>query len=187
MDWRLSGPFAFFDLETTGMSPTRDRILEIGAVRLDKDGSISRFSSLVNPRIPVPERITSVTGITNEMIADAPSFHDVGFKFLEFCRGCRMVAHNARFDLAFMQESLARHGMPLLPNGAYDSIPIIRRAYPGLSSYSMQSLMAQLPVCCQITDDGSAHRAAYDAEALFVLFRMSMNILCGTPEQDTTP
>lgn len=173
--WHSTGPFTVFDLETTGMSPLRDRIVEIGAVRVDLDGSLTRFSTLVNPSMPIPRRAQAVHGITDEMVAGAPKFTEAGYAFLDFVKGSRLVAHNARFDLGFMQESLARTGLPLIPGGAYDSIVLIRRAYPGLPSYSLQSLCNTL----QLPDgyEGDAHRAAYDAEMTMRAFAMAMKRL----------
>ncbi|MBR2964621.1 MAG: 3'-5' exonuclease [Lentisphaeria bacterium] len=179
MNWLSSGPFTVFDLETTGFSAVRDRIIEIGAVRVELDGSVSRFQTLVNPGVPIPPRLTALTGIDDAMVADAPKFKEAGFKFMDFARKSRLVAHNARFDLSFMQESLARCGMELIQGGAYDSIPIFRRAYPGLSSYSIEFLRSKFPVPDNFP--GQPHRAAYDADVTFSLFTMAMNILCGDP------
>lgn len=76
--WHKMGPFTVFDLETTGLSPSRDRIIEIGAVRVDADGTLSRFSTLVNPSMSISPRLTAITGITNEMVASAPHFFRCG-------------------------------------------------------------------------------------------------------------
>ncbi len=173
--WHRLGPFTVFDLETTGLSPVRDRIVEIGAVRVDRDGTLTRFETLVNPACPIPAGVTRVHGITNEMVADAPKFSDAAYRFQEFAHGSRLVAHNARFDLGFMQESLARSGLPLFKNGALDSIVLIRKAYPGLSSYSLQALKVALV----LSDDypGQAHRAGYDAELTMAAFAMAMKRL----------
>ena len=84
MNWHDSGPFTVFDLETTGLSPVRDRIIEIGAVRVEIDGSVSRFQTLVNPGVPIPPRLTALTGIDDDMVADAPRFREAGFRFI-FC------------------------------------------------------------------------------------------------------
>lgn len=170
--WHKRGPFTVFDLETTGMSPLNDRIVEIGAVRVDLDGSISRFESLVNPGVPIPSRVSGIHGITNAMVAQSPNFTAIGYQFLEFAQGSHLVAHNARFDFAFLQESLARVGLPLWKGGIYDSIPIIKAAYPGHTSYSLQALRTSLA----LNDDvpGSAHRAAFDAELTMEAFAMSM-------------
>ena len=83
-EWMKLGPFTVFDLETTGMSPTRDRILEIGAVRLDIDGTITRFETLVNPSMPIPHRSTQVHGITDDMVAHKPSVDEIIKRFKAF-------------------------------------------------------------------------------------------------------
>lgn len=174
--WHKLGPFTIFDLETTGFSPANDRIIEIGAVRVEVDGTLSRFESLVNPSMPVSARVTSITGITNAMVADAPRFTDVAYQFLDFCRNSKLVAHNARFDLGFLQESLARCGLPLVKGGAYDSIQIIRKAYPNLGSYKLEYLtqVLQLP---KDEFDGQPHRAGFDAEMTHAAFAMAMKRL----------
>ena len=174
--WHSLGPFTVFDLETTGCSQYRDRIVEIAAVRAELDGSLSRFSALVNPGIPVPSQATKVHGITDDMLKDAPKFHDVAYKFLDFAKGSKLVAHNARFDLSFLQESLFRSGLPLWKDGSYDSIVLTRKAYPGLTSYSLQFLRTHFA----LDDEGQAHRAASDAEWTMQIFSMAMKRLYET-------
>lgn len=174
--WHSLGPFTVFDLETTGCSHYRDRIVEIAAVRAELDGSLSRFCSLVNPGVPIPVQATKVHGITNDMVADAPKFHDVAYKFLDFAKGSKLVAHNARFDLSFLQESLSRSGLPLWKGGSYDSIILARKAYPGLPSYSLQSLRGHFA----LDDEGQAHRAAADSEWTMQIFAMAMKRLFET-------
>ena len=173
--WHRLGPFTVFDLETTGMSPTRDRIVEIGAVRVEIDGTVSRFETLVNPAVPIPYQVSQVHGITNDMVKDAPAFTDAAYAFLDFIKGSKLVAHNARFDLGFMQESLARVGLPLLKGGVFDSIVLIRKAYPNLPSYRLQALRTTL----SLPDDypGEAHRAGFDAEMTMAAFSMAMTRL----------
>ena len=174
--WHSYGPFTVFDLETTGMSPVRDRIVEIGAVRVEKDGTLSRFATLVNPSTPISPAVSRIHGIDDEMVKEAPLFKEAGYAFQDFARGSRLVAHNARFDLSFLQESFARVGLPLWKEGAYDSIVLIRKAYPGLSSYSLPALVRTWA----LEDDsipGQAHRAAYDAEMTMLAFGMAMEKL----------
>lgn len=174
--WHKLGPFTVFDLETTGMSPVRDRIVEIGAVRVETDGTMSRYETLVNPGIPIPWQITKVHGIDDAMVSDAPKFKDAAYPFLDFIKGSRLVAHNARFDFSFLQESLARTALPIWKYGIYDSIVLIRKAYPGLSSYSLQSLRQDLGLGQDI-EEGRAHRAGYDAELTMEAFSMAMRRL----------
>ncbi len=172
-----SGPFTVFDLETTGMSPVRCRIIEIGAVRIEKDGSVTKFESFVNPGEPIPPQISALTGITDEMVASAPPFHDIGYNLLKFFEGSRLVAHNARFDLGFLMQSLARSALPLWQGGAYDSVTLARKAYPGMPSYSLSSLRQAF----QLGDStpGRAHRALYDAEVTLELLQIVMKKLSG--------
>ena len=174
--WHEMGPFTVFDLETTGMSPVRDRIVEIGAVRVEINGTLSYFETLVNPAIPIPLQVSRVHGIDNGMVADAPRFKDAAYAFLDFIKGSKLVAHNARFDLAFLQESLARNALPLWKGGAYDSIVLLRKAYPGLTSYSLQSLRKELGLGLDI-DEARPHRAGYDAELTMEAFGMAMKRL----------
>lgn len=183
--WHRLGPFTVFDLETTGYSPVHDRIVEIGAVRVEIDGTLSRFETLVNPAVPIPPRVTAIHGITDAMVKDAPKFSDAGYRFLDFVRGSKLVAHNARFDLSFMQESLARSGLELIRGGAFDSIILIKKAYPGLASYSLQALRSEL----SLPDDypGQAHRAGFDAEMTMAAFSMAMKRLYELyPEPDAS-
>lgn len=156
------GPFTVFDVETTGMSPVRDRIIQIGAVRIDKDGFISRFNSFVNPGRAIPQSLICVHNITDEMVKDAPNFSRVGREFLAFADGSTLVAHNARFDLGFLQESLSRTGLPLWKGRTLDTLRLIKTTHPGLPSYKLQSLRAIF----QLDSDDSmqAHRADSDVE-----------------------
>ena len=123
--WYQMGPFTVFDTETTGMSPVSDRIVEIAAVRIEPDGGRSAFQSLVNPLRSIPPGAVATHHITEEMVAPAPTFREVGARFLEFAKGSQLVAHNARFDLAFLQESLNREGLPLWDGKTIDTIRII--------------------------------------------------------------
>ena len=187
--WHSLGPFTVFDLETTGLSPVRDCIVEIGAVRVDRDGTLSRFSTLIRPPVPIPARATAIHGITNEMVADAPSFTDAAYRFLEFSRGSKFVTHNARFDLGFLQESLARTGLPLVKTGAYDSIALIRKAFPHLPAYNLQALRISLHL--PDAPEGTPHRAAYDAELTMAAFALAMKQLSelypASPQQEEGP
>jgi DNA polymerase III epsilon subunit family exonuclease len=172
-EWYKLGPFTIFDIETTGMSPVFDRIVEIAAVRIDLDGIESRFHSLINPQCIIAEQLVRVHGITNEMVKECKSFHEVGIEFTTFADGSTLVAHNARFDLSFLQESLYRSGHQTWKGKTLDSIPIIKRSYPGLPSYSLHNLARNFG----LEAIGKTHRAYVDVELTLEIFRMSMKRL----------
>ena len=161
MEWFDYGPFTVFDLETTGMSPVNDRIVEIAAMRIDLTGGYSEFHTLLNPGRRIPAGASRVHHITDDMVVDAPRFQHIGHDFLEFARNSTLVAHNARFDLSFLQESLARCGLPLWQGNTMDSLALVRKLYPGLPSYSLQNLRGVLKLD-RSGDDLSAHRAGDD-------------------------
>ncbi|HBM17228.1 MAG TPA: DNA polymerase III subunit epsilon [Lentisphaeria bacterium] len=172
-EWHKLGPFTIFDVETTGMSAVYDRIVEIAAIKVDLDGIENRFHSLINPKCIISEQVIRVHGITNEMVDSCRSFCEIGIEFTDFARGSTLVAHNARFDLSFLQESLARSGHQTWKGKTLDSIPIIKRSYPGLPSYSLQNLSRNFG----LDPIGGAHRAYVDVELTLELFRMSMKRL----------
>ena len=173
-EWFHLGPFTVFDLETTGMSSLHDRIVEIAAVRIETNGTLSRFHSLINPGIRIPSGASAVHGISNAMVAQSPSFNEIAYTFLKFAEESTLVAHNARFDLGFLQESLHRNGLKIWEGKTMDSIILIKKAYPGLPSYSLQFLRREFGLG---DGTGQAHRANADVEWTLEIFAMSMKIL----------
>jgi DNA polymerase-3 subunit epsilon len=104
--YRDKGVFTAFDLETTGLDPKQDRIVEIGALKFDNRGPLSRFSVLINPGIPMPEAAGRVNNITDEMLRGKPSLDEVFPDFIGFIRDTILIAHNAPFDCGFINEKL---------------------------------------------------------------------------------
>lgn len=174
--WYELGPFTVFDVETTGMSAKNNRIVEIAAIHIEKDGTMSRYESLVNPGCMIPERVINVHHITNAMVADAPKFRQVGFEFIEFVDDSTLVAHNARFDLAFLQESLVRCGLPQWKGKTMDSIKLFKQAYEGLPSYSLQNLRRSFNLQ-DLRPGLQAHRAAADVEWTVQLLEIAFTAL----------
>ena len=174
-DWCKHGPFTVFDVETTGMSPARDRMVEIAAARIEPDGKVTRWQTLLNPGCLIPYAATRVHRITDEMVKDAPCFSDAGFEFLDFARDTILVAHNARFDLGFLQESLARHGLELWRGKTMDTIRLMKQAYAGLPSYSLQNLRQAFKL--DDYDGQQAHRAAADVEWTIQILGIAMTAL----------
>jgi len=170
-EWYKLGPFTVFDLETTGMSATRDSVVEIAAIRIGADNVRSRFQTLVNPGHSIHPKLTAIHGIDDAMVADAPAFAAAGSEFLAFAAGSTLVAHNARFDLSFLQESLNRHGVDLWTGKTLDSLVLVKRAYPGLPSYSLQNLRQTFALDHEV---GPAHRAFADVEWTLEILAMSL-------------
>ena len=175
-NWYELGPFTVFDVETTGMSARNHRIVEIAAIHIEKDGTMSRYESLVNPGCSIPAGATNIHRITNDMVADAPNFRQVGFEFIEFVDKSTLVAHNARFDLSFLQESLVRCGLPQWRGKTMDSLRLFKQAYAGLPSYSLQNLRSAFNL--QDPRPGlQAHRAAADVEWTVQLLEIAFTAL----------
>ena len=148
-----------FDIETTGFSPEKDRIIEIGAVKI-KNGQIAdRFSSFVNPQMPISDKISRLTGITDDMVSGAPVIETVLEQFVDFCGDAVLVAHNAAFDMGFIKANAKRQGMDFSP--AYiDTVEMARGALPELESHKLNVVAQALGVSLQ-----GHHRAVNDAEA----------------------
>ena len=119
--------FCVVDLETTGSSSAVGGITEIGAVKYRGGEEVSRFSTLINPGQPIPANIVMLTGISSSMVADAPRIEDVLEVFLDFVQGTVLVAHNARFDVGFLNAALERHGYDPLSNAVIDTVTLARR------------------------------------------------------------
>ena len=160
--WYELGPFTVFDVETTGMRPAADRIVELAALRMERDGTLRRFGSLVNPGRRIPPGVIQIHHITDAMVADAPGFEAVGVGFLDFAAESTLVAHNARFDLGFLQEGLARCGLPLWRGKTIDSVRLLRSTHPGLPSYRLQELRRVFRL--DDAEGARAHRAGSDVD-----------------------
>ncbi|HUG83173.1 MAG TPA: exonuclease domain-containing protein, partial [Euzebya sp.] len=119
--------FVVVDLETTGGSPTSDRITEVGAVKIRGGEVIGELSTLVDPGIAVPTSITALTGISSALVAGRPSIASVLPSFLEFARGAALVAHNARFDTSFLTAALQRLSYPPLDHPVVCTAQLARR------------------------------------------------------------
>ena len=157
--------FIAFDTETTGLKPDTDRIIEIGAVKIDKNGIIDKFETLVNPQKSMPAECTAINHITNEMIKDAPLSKDALKDFVEFIKDGILIAHNAGFDLGFLNEECERAKLSETKNKALDTLTLVRWAYPLLGKYNLQ-LMARL-MNIEVND---AHRAYDDARVCMEVF-----------------
>ncbi|MEI6458454.1 MAG: exonuclease domain-containing protein [Pseudomonadota bacterium] len=148
------------DLETTGGHPSRNRIIEIGLIEIDRDGSERVWGTLVHPGVRIPSQIEDFTGISNEMVADAPSFEDVHRELLERLSGRLFVAHNARFDYGFVRAELLRLGLRFV-SPVLCTVKLSRRIYPEHPRHNLDSVMARHGLSC-----AARHRALGDATVL---------------------
>jgi len=164
--------FTAFDTETTGLDPAVGRILELGGISFDAGGIISRFNTLIQPGIPIPTEASRVHGITDAMVADKPVFKHVAQDFLTFAAGSVLVAHNASFDLAFVNAELARNGLPSLPHRVVDTVQLAKEVFPGLPKYALQSLATRFGIVAL-----DAHRAEDDARVCMELFNLCIQNL----------
>ena len=151
--------YAVIDIETTGLGAERERITEIAVYITDGRRIVEAFSTLINPERPIPAHITALTGITNEMVAEAPKFYEVARQLVEMTEGKVFVAHNAHFDYGFIREEFRRLGYRYRRD-LLDTVRESRRLVPGLPSYSLGPLCEAVGI---VIDD--RHRAAGDALA----------------------
>jgi DNA polymerase-3 subunit epsilon len=164
--------FVVVDLETTGGSPADDAITEIGAVRFHGVERIGSFQSLVDPERPIPRAITHLTGISDQLVAGAPALPEIVPSFLEFARGCVIVAHNASFDVGFLNAGLLRLDYPPLPSPAVCTAKLARRlVWPDVPNVRLHTLAGYFRTRIKPT-----HRALEDAEATGEVFQGLLDI-----------
>ncbi len=161
----------FLDLETTGLSPLVDRMIEISGVKY-KDGEWTTFDQLVNPEIPIPEHTTDIHGITDEDVAGAAPIRVVLPEFLEFMEDCAIVAHNAKFDSGFLLFWLHQLGLPFPNSRIYCSWRFSKMAFPELQSYKLGNICESLDLVLE-----NHHRALDDAYACLQIFLKGLQSL----------
>jgi DNA polymerase-3 subunit epsilon len=153
-------PLAFVDLETTGATASQDRITEIGIILVDESG-IEEWSTLVNPDTRISGFIEQLTGISNQMVADAPRFGDVASRVYKMLSGRLFVAHNARFDYAFLKQSFLREGIDFSAK-TLCTVKLSRRLYPGHPKHNLDTLIERHGL--RVT---GRHRALADAQLIY--------------------
>lgn len=156
--------FVIFDIETTGISLRNCRITEIGAVKYKNGKILEKFNTLVNPEIPIPQEIVEITGITDQMVADAPLINEALDKFLEFAGDKVLVAHNANFDMGFMKLAAEQCGKRL-DNTYLDTLALSRYVNTDTNRHSLEKLVDYYKL-----EHATHHRAEDDAEMLAYVF-----------------
>lgn len=168
----LDDTYVVFDIETTGLSKEKEMITEIGAVKVADGKIIDRFSTFVNPQRPISAEITKLTGITDDMVKDAPTIENVLPEFLKFCEDTVLVAHNASFDTGFIRIAAERAGLGELHHTIVDTLELARALLPELNKHKLDIVCEHLGVTLN-----GYHRAVNDAEATAEVFIKFLDML----------
>ena len=170
-DATYNDTFVVFDIETTGLRPLSDGITEIGAVKVVGGEVTETFNTFVNPEMSIPENIVSLTGITDDMVKDAPKADEAVASFLKFASGAVLVAHNAGFDTSFIKAAANRHGFDF-SNPYIDTLELARTLLKDLKNHKLNTLTKHFNVKLE-----NHHRACDDALATAHVFIKFMEML----------
>ena len=172
------------DLETTGLVPATDRVVEVAAVAWCDGREDGHFHTLVNPGCPIPATATAIHGITDAMVADAPTLAEILPALMVFCQADAVVAHNAKFDVNFLRLECARADVPLFTSPVSCSCTLARRRLPGMPNYRLETLKRVLGL-----GDSQSHRALQDARDCLAIYLHCLATGLATPElpEDSPP
>jgi len=163
--------YVVFDIETTGFSAEYHKVTEIGAVKIEDGVIIEEFHQLINPGVPVPWRITEITGITDELLAGQPTIEETLPLFIDFCTDCTLVAHNASFDMRFINSNAIMQGL-VCNLEVVDTLSLARRLFPKLENHKLNTVATHLNV-----EHNDHHRAMGDARATAHIFLRCCELL----------
>jgi DNA polymerase-3 subunit epsilon len=163
----LDSPIVFLDVETTGMSFTRNRIIEIGAIRVESGEVKASFNRLIDPQAELPQFITELTGITRDDLISSPSFYDICDELYEIMQGAIFVAHNVRFDYGFLKQEFKRVGKQFNPKQLC-TVRLSKALYPTERHHKLQNLIDRCDI--EVT---ARHRAYDDAQAMWQFIQHS--------------
>lgn len=136
----LVSDYVVFDLETTGLEAKYSHIIEIGALKYRNDMIVDEFSVLINPECKIPEVITEITGITDELVQNERTIKEVLPEFIAFIEDLPLVAHNAPFDLGFIEDKINKLGLPMINNSNIDTVILARKYIPNAYNYKLETL-----------------------------------------------
>ncbi len=160
----LDDSYVVFDIETTGFSPKRDKIIEIGAVKVENGSITDRYSTFIDPLVPIPPRIKELTKITDDMVRGQRTIEEVLPEFLQFCEGCILVAHNAKFDHSHIREKARMLGVET-DFTVVDTVGIARVLFPHMAKFKLDAVAKVMKISLE-----NHHRAVEDAEATAQIF-----------------
>jgi len=167
----LPGKLAFVDIETTGTRSSYDRIIEIGILRVENNQLVRTFQSLVNPQSYLPKEITMLTGITEQEIENAPTFRSIKDDILEMLEDCTFVAHNVRFDYAFLKHELLRENITYSAKH-FCTVRLSRILFPHWQRHNLDAVISECNIQCI-----NRHRAFDDAQVLFAFYQQLLKAL----------
>lgn len=167
----LDETYVVFDLETTGLYADKgDSIIEIGAVKMKNGKIIDTYDTFVNPNVKLSSEIISITGITDEMLVDAPNEEDAVKSFIDWVGKCPMVAHNAKFDISFINSAYRKYNLGVLNNTLIDTLGLSRYLESNERYHNLATLVIRYNIPW---DEEKHHRANYDAEGTaLILYKM---------------
>ncbi len=157
--------YTIVDIETTGLSPLRDEIIELSALKVRQNRIVDKFSSLVKPSGIINSFISSLTGITNDMVKEAPDLKNTLLSFRQFLADDCIVGHNVNFDYRFLQHNIEKHLGESLRNGKQDTVKLARKFCPNLPSYKLSNLAKHFNI-----DIEGHHRALKDCEITYDVY-----------------
>ncbi len=164
-DYPVNGEIVVFDLETTGLSADKDKIIEIGAVKLKNMEIVGEYQTFVDPGFPIPDKIKQLTGISDDMVRGAKSDKEAVAEFIEFAGKSVLVAHNADFDTSFIRAACERYGMDYTFSKV-DTVALSRAALPHLKNHKLDTVAKEYKL-----GDFNHHRAIDDAKMLAEIFK----------------
>ncbi|MDI4567825.1 MAG: PHP domain-containing protein, partial [Mycoplasma sp.] len=184
--WNVNDPskrfsdqeYVIFDLETTGLSPIFNEIIEFGALKIKNGVVIDQLEFFVKPSSPIPIEIQKLTNITNEHISNAIDQEEALKKIIKFFGNATLVAHNANFDINFIEESIFKFNLNKLSNSVIDTLVLSKILFPNIKRFKLSNLAKRFNIDY---DEEKAHRALQDAK---VLFRIFQNILSALKSQN---
>lgn len=165
----MTDHYIALDIETTGLHPASDSILEIGALKVEDGAVVDTFEGFVRPKDPVPPFITHLTGITDEMVQGAPDISEVLARFAEFANGACLLGHNIGFDYSFLKYRAAEEGQ-IFEKQLIDTLLISKQAHPGLPKKTLEAMCDYYGI-----ERVQKHRASDDARAAHLLYKCLKN------------
>ena len=167
--------YIVFDLETTGLKANEgDSIIEIGAVKISDGKIIDRFDELIDPGKQLDSKITEITSITDEMLKGKPKEKETVIKFMNWCKELPLVAHNARFDLSFLEMAYLKYGLGRITNTVIDTLGISRYLESHEKYHNLATLVKRYNIDW---NEDKHHRADYDSEGTALIFHQMLKKL----------